>query len=421
MPYKDTSQKVHYQQPQTWRILGRRFGLLREQKGFSLRGISRSLNISPSLISAIENGKTTAHTDTLSALYKAIGHPLTLDDSWLSEASAKLDYYIQMLYEENDPDIKKSLEAIVPYQSTLADSPLYVDYTLFLGIVELVDHQKPLSSEVMALYDYYEDLSLNQRDLLNVTAGYEAFLNGNYTFAQSHFESVLNHHINTLLDSLAHSHLAMIMEKRFRFYDAIKHAQEASRFHAQNNNLKRKIEMDFLQLKCLIQIRQLDEAQRLYDNLSYLLTHYLKDYQKTLLFHQCYLAFVKKNYTEALTLLSNEKNLPLQFVLFKSHLLVLTEQKDEALKLIKKSLMSRRAENEILQVSKFYYQSLTTHYEHEETERFIHEFIKNPNRFEYLELIQELFKMAIEYAHRFDRINLIKAISNKVLEFYPIR
>ncbi len=274
MPYNhEQFLKVAFNQPQTWWILGRRFGRLREAKGFSLRGISRSVNLSPSLVSAIENGKSTPHTDTLAALYEAIKHPLTLDHTWLSDAAIKLNQYIRALYDENDGQIKQSREAIKPLEARLADSPLYVDYVIFCGILDVVDHRKDLSSEFHSLYEYFEDLSSDQRDLLNATVGYDAFQKGSYVLAESRFESVLNHHVNSLMDSLAHSHLAMIKAKRFNYYSALKHAKEASRFHAQNNNLKRKIEMDFLQLKLLIELRQLDEATSLYENLSYLLVH----------------------------------------------------------------------------------------------------------------------------------------------------
>ena len=424
MPYNhEQFLKVAFNQPQTWRILGRRFGHLREAKGFSLRGISRSVNLSPSLVSAIENGKSTPHTDTLAALYEAIKHPLTLDHTWLSDATIRLNQYIRALYDENDEQIKQSREAIKPLEARLVDSPLYVDYVIFCGIVDVVDHRKDLSSEFHSLYDYFEDLSSDQRDLLNATVGYDAFQKGNYVLAESRFESVLNHHVNSLMDSLAHSHLAMIKAKRFNYYRALKHAKEASRFHAQNNNLKRKIDMDFLQLKLLIELRQLQEAMSLYENLSYLLVHYLQDYQERLNFYRIYLAYVNENFKEAFDLIHQTEaaTKDIRMTFLKAHLLNLTGNKKEAIELLKQALNVRRVKTDFVLAMTFYYQSLTRTYDHQMVEPFIHELLKNPERFEYLDFIQFLFSLALDYTHLNDRMNLMKAISLKIIDFSMIR
>ncbi len=105
----------------------------------------------------------------------------------------------------------------------------------------------------------------------------------------------------------------------------------------------------------------------------------------------------------------------------KAQLLNLTGNKNEAIELLKQALNVRRVKTDFVLAMTFYYQSLTRTYDHQMVEPFIHELLKNPERFEFLDFIQFLFSLALDYAQLNDRMNLMKAISLKIIDFSRIR
>lgn len=422
MPYSKPYAMIDAYNP-VWRILGQRYADLRNEKGYSLRGIGRSLNVSPSLISNIENGKTVANVETLSSMYEAIGQTLWLDQTTLERFDQKLKQFIYAVYLRDEALQKSLIAEIEPFEEQLTHSLLYVDFVLYRGIHDIFYAQRESSAEYQALFSYYDALSSDQRDMLNALTGHEAFTKENYALAKSRFELIVQDSAHPVFLASAHTYLAQIHGKRFNLHRVIQHAREASRLNSHNNHLVGKIEMDILQLKTLIELRQLNEAQVMLENLDYLTRHTMIEFQPSLKHFKAYILYCKGHYHEALSWLEEVTLNSLFSALMKVHMLERLKRFSEAHKALEEARLffQDHLEKHIIEAVSFYQRSLNQSYIQDLDERVIEHFLLNPASYEHIDVVLFMFKLSSQYAFENQRLMLLKRLNDAMFQYFHYR
>jgi transcriptional regulator with XRE-family HTH domain len=422
MPYSKPSALMDAQNP-VWRILGQRYADLRNEKGYSLRGIARSLNVSPSLISNIENDKTVANVETLLSMYEAIGQTLWIDSAMLESFDQKLKQFTYAVY-LRDEALQKSLIAdIEPFEEHLTHSLLYVDFILYRGIHDIFYAQKEPSAEYQDLFSYYDALTTDQRDMLNALTGHEAFMHENYALAKSKFELIIQDSTHPIYLASAHTYLAQIHGKRFNLHRVIQHAREASRLNSHNNHLVGKIEMDILQLKALIELRQLNEAQVMLENLEYLTRHTMAEFQPQLRHFRAYIFYSKGLFHEALSMLEEVRLNSLFSAMMKVYMLEKLGRLEEAIQALKEARLFFQDDHKkhIIEAISFYQRSLEQYYMQDEDEEVIEHFLLNPSEYEHIDVVFVLFKLSSQYAYQNQRLELLKRLNDAMLRYFHYR
>ena len=315
-------------------ILGSKLGSEREKRGFSLRGISRSTNITPTLISDIENQKVKSNLDTLIALYKALDIKLVTDTSHLNAVKDNITAFYHAIYESN-PELRKKLkESLAPQLKILKYSLLSIDIILAEAMMDVELNGKKPNEDFLSLNHHLSFLNDYQRQKYYLIMGQYHLQNNAFNESKHFYEKAVKIPYQKRGYAVAFDALAYIESRSFHPFKAIEYAKISSKIHGKYSNLFKKINADFILIKSYIELFQLDKAEAIIYNLSFVLVESNQRYFLELQAFKAYLSYVKKDYDQAIT----DINVLMDPNVFQVFLIVMAyaklNQNDQALDLI---------------------------------------------------------------------------------------
>jgi transcriptional regulator with XRE-family HTH domain len=249
------------------KILSQRFRDIRTDNDFSLRGISRSENITHTVVSDIENGKVYPNVDTLKSLYARVNIDLLTDETLLSEYKEMFETIKDSVYYAENNMVSNYMKDIDSKADELTNSLVYVDFLLVCALYEVVIENKNESDNLDILESYYTYLCDRQKIEMNLLKG--IVNQRTYAFKKAALYYERNVELKGYKKALAmtYTHLAQLYKQTYHTYNTIEYGKIASRLHAEEANLFEKLRTDCLVANELIDIGRFTEARRYIDNI----------------------------------------------------------------------------------------------------------------------------------------------------------
>ena len=244
------------------KVLGRLFKDYREQSGFSVRGISRSINISHAVISEIENCKIHPNLETLKELYGTIGIELCTDADFLDQQSARIQELYDTLYYMEYEKARLLLEKLRKNDERLRHSPLRIDYLLADKLGSVMLDRESADVDFHVLSEEVDHMSREQHLIYRLGHGVKLFYALDYKTAVEWFEMNLGSNKDKL-SVLNTYYLSHAYHKVFRNYLSIRYADETADALNRHNNIKRRLEIDILKAQKHIDNGAYDSAKNL--------------------------------------------------------------------------------------------------------------------------------------------------------------
>jgi len=245
------------------KVLGRLFKDYREQSGFSVRGISRSINISHAVISEIENCKIHPNLETLKELYGTIGIKLCTDADFLDQQSARIEELYDTLYYMEYEKARLLLEKLRKNDERLRHSPLRIDYLLADKLGSVMLDRQSADVDFHILSEEVDHMSREQRLIYRLGHGVKLFYALDYKTAVEWFEMNLGNNSKDKMYVLNTYYLSHAYHKVFRNYLSIRYADETAEALNRHNNIKRRLEIDILKAQKHIDNGAYDSAKNL--------------------------------------------------------------------------------------------------------------------------------------------------------------
>ena len=284
-------------------ILGKWFALERKQKDYSIRGLSRAANMTASLISDIENQKIKPNLDTLKQLYQQLDIPFITEPDQLTAVQENIVSLYYAIYDQNEDVIQNLTFGLNAQIESLRYSPVTVDILITEGFVSMLNQDESPPKAFFALENHLDYLSLVQKERYWIALGYHQMRVEAYEEALKSFKKAIECHREGRGYAVSHQSMASIYSRMFNPIKAIEYAAKASRYHAKWSNIIRKIETDFIQIKSYIELNQLEAAEALIKNLSYVLVESDQRQWFELKSLEAYMAFKKDDYERCLKIL----------------------------------------------------------------------------------------------------------------------
>ncbi len=302
------------------KVLGKLFKKHREQTGYSIRGVSRSINISHAVISDIENCKIHPNEDTLKDLYRAIDIHLCIDEKLLKECQYLINDLNEAIYFWETKKIEALFKTLASHEHKLLYSPLRIEYLLTRKMVDVMYYELYDYKDFSIFDDDLKYMSKNQQATLYFIKGINAFYNKSYEIAIDYFAKNAKHFKEDKTYTLSIYYLSFAYHKIFRSYEALHYADIAEDLLTKQSNLKLKIEIDFLKAQKYIDQGYIDEAKRILDSLETAMEfqNELSDMSKRFRSFKIYLLYSEKKYETLLSELKNVHPLPTSLLLFKA-------------------------------------------------------------------------------------------------------
>ncbi len=275
-------------------ILGHQLKSLRMKRDFSLRGVSNAVNISVSVISDIENGKTIANLMTLETLYQAIDIKLFIDLTALTEYFEKMMRFYDAFYHKDMNEMTRLITEITRVESLLENSPLMVELALLKATFMTANSNPLTAQQLKQLDDWYAVMSTPQKQRCNIAHGCNYLIKNDYQKALSLLTLNLELSANRKAHAITLEHLADAASRSFLQHKVIKYASEASRLHGLFNCVYRKIATDLTLVKGLIFAREFEEANDVLATVDYLIQNDIRFIDFLDLFH-IYKAYLENN------------------------------------------------------------------------------------------------------------------------------
>jgi len=382
--------------PDNLYIVGAWLSYERALQGYSLRGLARGSNVAASLISAIENQKTKANLETLKYLYEALHHPFITDEDYLKSVQENIQSLYYAVYDQNDAVIPHLYAGLKEHFTKLKYSPITVDLILIEAFMQIHYEDGPVSKAFEALIHHETFLSTPQKQRLYLNLGYLALKGGDVTGAIQAFEKVLVNHRESRAHAVALTMIAQLKLRDFDILGALERANEASKLHAYYSNLFRKVEVDFTLIQCHITLNQLQHAESILQNLSYVLVQSNARYWNELQAFKAYVAYRKGAFHESIQILHKieERNLLQTILLAQSQ--VHTSKLDAA-----KSLYDALLNDpDLSPTQRTMIQILMLQFPGSDIKTVnVESLFDDPKQFEHLHVVQTLMDVLNEYAH----------------------
>lgn len=250
------------------RMLGKRFKSLRKDKGYSLRGVARSLRLSHALISDIETAKVTPNIETLTMLYEEVDIRLITERETLERFYDNINLLHEAVYRKQHAHVEDIFMRIQAEKEDYLNSVLYIDYLLMLETYASAIKKDFLGKYLRSIEADYLLLDERQRLVFNLLMGYNHMNTNNIDDALFYFNRNLELYGEKKVYALTLSFLARIYDSRFNVHNALEFGLKASKHHAEFANLSRKIESDLRVVKNLVDANRFDEADVLLENLQ---------------------------------------------------------------------------------------------------------------------------------------------------------
>ena len=292
------------------KVLGHLFKHYREEKGYSIRGVSRSINVAHSMISDIENMKVTPNLETLKELYETISIPFCTDEAFLATMFQTMESMVMALYYFDTKKAKDSYNILLSHEKDLKHSVLHVEHTLAINAYRLMVDFKDIHAaleHLNQLTDYFTNV---QYQLFNLLKAVYHFQKCDYDITIDILEKNRNYGFDEKIHTYGLYYLASAYERVFRSHEAMRIASEASQFLIQHHNTNRKIYLDQVKLKSAIDLGNFKAAENILKSLENLM--YLDDQESrlksVLVLLKAYLAYQKKQYYKIQDILGELKN-----------------------------------------------------------------------------------------------------------------
>jgi len=256
-------------------VLGAWFGSEREKRGFSLRGISRSTNITPTLISDIENQKVKSNLDTLITLYKSLDISFITDISHLNAVKDNITAFYHAIYESNPELTKNLIDSLMPQFEILKYSLLSIDLILAKAMMDVEIKGNPPDDEFLSLNQHLSYLNDFQRQKYYLILGQHHLQKNGHKEAKPLYERAIKIPYQKRGYAVAYDALAYIESRCFHPFKAIEYAKTSTKIHGKYSNLFKKINADFILIKSYIELFQFEKAEAIIYNLSFLLVELL--------------------------------------------------------------------------------------------------------------------------------------------------
>lgn len=293
------------------KVLGLLFKEEREAKGYSLRGISRSINVSHTVISDIENAKIHPNTDTLRELYEAIDLSLCVSPSMLGEMRTHFNGVTESIYYMKEAQLSEHMHVLLANETTLNYSPLRVEYMLIKAMYLLYTQGRD-DGLLEILESIKSFMSPKQSQIFSFIKGLHHALNKQHLEAITHFKNGLDDTGDAIVHALVLYYISASYHRAFQNHMSIYYANEAANVHSKHNNMARKVEADLLKTHKLIDVGAFDDAQNILSNLKQALrmTYGEKAMQRRMSIYQAYLHYSKNEYETALRHIMFDKEDP---------------------------------------------------------------------------------------------------------------
>ena len=282
-------------------FFAKRLKNIRQEKGYSLRGIADAAKVSHVVVSDIENHIMSPNLETLQALYKQLDIPFDIDEQRLLNDKNTISMLYEAIYYQNSEESLYHYRLLHTERRRLFNSLISIDAILACSAYNISNDDFDQLKFLFELEDSLEFLSESQVQTFNLNMGA-------YYFKQKDLQKALNYLNNNLMlygstkvHSLTLHYLAMTYERLYRKSNTIHYAVLASNLHADFANFNRKIEADLLMAKKFIEVGRFNRAQSVLATID--LTINIDDHYtlvQELRFLKSYLLYRKRDYEGAL-------------------------------------------------------------------------------------------------------------------------
>lgn len=281
--------------------LGPVFQEYRKESGFSVRDIARSANISHTIVFDIENRKITPNPDTLKDLFETLGVPLYNDAATLWPLKDTLDAFFEVFYTKQEHEMAMYYQSLLKGERILTHSPLRIEFLFAKAINTIMLENKDASTILESLEEIKDCFTDQQSQSLLVLKGMNAYVNGEYNLAFKLFITAEEQITASNLNHLTYYYLAFTSDKLFKKELCLYYARIASDKYSDANNFNRKLQLDLLLAKNMIELGNLTIAEDYLNSIHYAIGN--SDGQREdklwLLHLQSYLHQIRGNYRKS--------------------------------------------------------------------------------------------------------------------------
>jgi len=395
------------------KVLGKLFKKHREQTGYSIRGVSRSINISHAVISDIENCKIHPNQDTLKDLYKAIDINLCTDEALLKKCQYLINDLNEAVYFWEKEKIETLFKQLNAYEKKLLYSPLRIEYLLIRKLVDVMYYKFYDYKNFSIFDDDLNYMSKRQQATLYFIKGVNAFYNKKYDIAIDYFLKNVKHFEEDKTYTFSVYYLSFAYHRIFKSYEALHYADIAGELLTKQSNLKLKIEIDLLKAQKYIDQGYIEPAKSILYSLENAMEFQkeLTDMTNRFRLFKIYLLYSEKNYDALLNELNEVKSLPPSHLLFKA----ITGYKLQDESIIKEALnelIHIEKDNQYVIVGKLFAYVQGLEISKKEIYRIIDDILAFPYRFVSVHLFHMTFDLIFDiFLQKNEQSRLIKALN----------
>ncbi len=284
------------------KCMGRVFKQYRKESGFSIRDVAKTAKISHTIVFDIEQGKVTPNSSTLSELFEVLGIPFYDDPDILWPLR---DITIEMFYSfhhKEEEKVEMYYQSLLRGEKILMHSALLPHFLFAKAIYEVEFTDKDATSTLDEL-EYFSDYFMPiQKQGLIMLKGINEFNNTNLSKAFNLLNKAGKMDVFSDITNLSRYYQAFTADKLFKKELSLYYAFIVSEHYSENNNFKRKIDIDILQAKNMIELGNYQEAKEYLNSIHYAITNFnnMHGDKDWLLNLYAYLLYMQKDYQTAL-------------------------------------------------------------------------------------------------------------------------
>ncbi|MGM0435535.1 MAG: helix-turn-helix domain-containing protein [Bacillota bacterium] len=292
------------------KCLGKNFRDHRKESGYSIRDVARTANISHTIVFDIEQGKMTPNPVTLAELYDVLGIPFYDDPDVLWPLRDVITEFFQAFHHKEFEKADMFYDSLKKGEKYLTHSALKPHYLFAKTMYHLEFKAEDATKYIEELEHFKEFFIPIQVQSFNLLKGINAFnnnrLNAAFTLL-SKAEKMDEFHDLTVL---ARYYLAFTADKLFKKELSLYYAFVVSEHYSENNNFKRKIDIDFLQAKNMIELGNYKEASDYLNSIHYAIVNFksMESDREWLTVLHTYLSFMEKDYGKAMEYINQVNN-----------------------------------------------------------------------------------------------------------------
>jgi transcriptional regulator with XRE-family HTH domain len=403
------------------KIIGKKFKQVRVQKGYSLRGIARSENITPTLISEIETGKIYPNVETIERLYSHVDIKLNTNMTYLAEMKEHIELYNEAVYYQDKNKIKEQYDLIEKEANNLKHSLIFIDYYLcYLSYKSAVLGDYSLN-EVIELEEFYDYFSEDQKLKFNLIKGVNLYKSGRIKDAIHYLDRNRYIYSNERVYAVTITYLAFASERLFNIHNTIHYAKIASDIHGEYANLQRKIATDLVYIKNLIEANRFSDANQTLNNLEITLNFDNHNQNPNFInqshFLKSYLLYRQKRYQEALEVINTyDVNTSIFIDYYKARIFMRLNQKDQAIQTLEASLHNENPHFLYGRLNRLYLYCIREEYDNKDYERLINELLENPINLEDFNIYRFVVSLANDYYFITNQFDKAYKLTKKYIE-----